>query len=141
MRKCIVCLAIFTIGTVNLFASTLGDTVWMYTDRMEPWDLLYYDFTLCDTLRAKDSNCVYNDQKQCDTGDVYDSSYMNFDYRFTDGYAGYKIDWDRGVTAWNFSGYDYLGFTYKGPLPNHKVTIRFGWNSGCGSPTTFQTIG
>jgi hypothetical protein len=57
------------------------------------------------------------------------------------GYAGFKIDWDNGVTGFKLSRYKHLIMAHKGPLPNHKVTIRFGYNTVCGSPTVFQTIG
>jgi hypothetical protein len=139
------------------FSGTLKDPIWLICEKhME--ELLWMNYTVCDTFRGKDLARIY----PTDTGDKYDSIYINFNYQFTadtiiflhpydsneiylkdyrPGYAGFKIDWDNGVTTFPVAKFSYLVVTHKGPLPDHTVTIRFGYNSGCGSPTTFNEIG
>jgi hypothetical protein len=52
------------------------------------------------------------------------------------GYAGFKTAWDYGMTGFPLGRYKYLVMAYKGPLPAHKVTIKFWYNDGqCGSPS------
>jgi hypothetical protein len=71
----------------------------------------------------------------------FDTTYDTIIRDYRPGYAGYKIDWDHGATGFKINKYKYLVFAHKGPLPNHKVIIRFGYNTVCGSPTVFQEIG
>jgi hypothetical protein len=137
--------------------ATHKDPMWLYCDKSFT-ELLWMNFKIFDTCRSQAVLPLY----PTDTGDKYDSSYINFNYQFsTDtmklydpfdpttvtysdyrpGYAGFKIDWDGGVTGFPVAKFKYLAITHKGPLPNHKVTIRFGYNTICGSPTTFNEIG
>jgi hypothetical protein len=100
----------------------------------------YDRIAFCDTARSSDKGCFY----ETDTGDSYDGSYINFNYKDTAGYAGFKIDWDAGVATYELGkhGLNAIVLAHKGPLSNATVTIRFGYNLGtCGSATTFQTIG
>jgi hypothetical protein len=58
------------------------------------------------------------------------------------GYAGFKTTWDYGMTGFPLALYKYLVLAHKGPLPNHKVTIRFWYNDGtCGAPSYMDSIG
>ena len=158
MKSCNYCAAIFVISSfVTLFASTSMDPVWLYKDLPND-EKLYGSILVRDTSRSFEFNTLY----PVDTGDTYDGSYYNFVYQFSSdtmkiydkfepdyvlysdyrpGYAGFKIDWDNGITGFKLAKYKYLAIAHKGPLPNHKVTIRFGYNTVCGSPTFFQTIG
>jgi hypothetical protein len=146
---------------VSLFGSVLGeasmDPLWLYKD-LPDTELIFSSLLLFDTCRSMSINRIY----PVDTGDAYEGKYINFDYQFSadtmkvidpfdsatvmysdyrPGYAGFKFDWDNGVTGFPLSRYRYLAFHHKGPLPNHKIIVRFGYNSGCGSPTTFNTLG
>jgi hypothetical protein len=50
------------------------------------------------------------------------------------GYAGFKTAWDYGMIGFTLARYKYLILAYKGPLPGHKVRIRFWYNNGdCGA--------
>jgi hypothetical protein len=149
---------IFVIGLFgSLSAAVSMDPLWIYKD-LPPTAMLYGSILVRDTSRGFEFNTIY----PVDTGDAIDQSYYNFVYQFKSdtfkiydefepttvvyrdyrpGYAGFKIDWDNGITGFSVGRYKYLVMAHKGPLPNHKVTIRFGYNSGCGTPTVFQTIG
>ncbi|MBN1306684.1 MAG: hypothetical protein JXA18_02115 [Chitinispirillaceae bacterium] len=143
----------FSFGSV--VALPTMDPLWLYKDMTET---IWNNFYLRDTCRTRSLFWMY----PTDTGDAYDGEYVNFDYQFSldtikiidefdsstvlysdyrPGYAGFKIDWDDGACGFTLAKYKYLAFTYKGPLPNHKITVRFGYNSGCGSATFFQTMG
>jgi hypothetical protein len=140
------------------FGAVSIDPLWMYKDLPDS-ERTYNSLIVRDTARG---NYEFDQRYPTDTGDAYDGNYINWNYQFsTDsliikdkydpttvlyrdyrpGYAGFKIDWDNGVTGFPLARYKYLIITHKGPLPGHKVTIRFGYNSGCGTPTTFETIG
>jgi hypothetical protein len=144
---------------VSIFAKVSLDPLWIYKDLPDS-ERLYNVLAIYDTSRSGEIGDIVR-TLPTDTGDKYDSSYINFNYRFTTdtlyvvdkyshdttyrgyrpGYAGFKIDWDNGVTGFSLAKYKYLILAHKGPLPNHKVTMRFGYNTVCGSPTFFQTIG
>jgi hypothetical protein len=137
---------------------TSTDPMWLYKD-LPAADLLYITLDIYDTARDISINKII----PTDTGASYDGSmYINFDYQFSadtmkifdkyepenlkysdyrPGYAGFKIDWDYGMTNFNLANYKYLVMSHLGPLPGHKVIIKFGYNSGCGTPTIFHTIG
>jgi hypothetical protein len=152
---------------ISSFGSVFGrvslDPIWMYKDIVDT-DRVYYSLAVHDTCRTHDFNLI----TETDTGDKYDSSYINIDYKFSPdsiyfidpyslppygnkpdtiyrdyrpGFAGFKIDWDGGAGGFPLAKYKYLIFAHKGPLPNHKVTIRFGYNANCGDATIFHTIG
>jgi hypothetical protein len=148
-------LIIVSFGSVCGRASL--DPLWLYKD-LPDTDRQYYEMGVHDTCRTMDLHHIL----ETDTGDNYDSNYINLDYKFSGdsirfldpfdstnviksdyrpGFAGFKIDWDNGIAIWKLSKYNYLVFAHKGPLPNHKVTVRFGWGYGCGGATTFYTIG
>ncbi|MBN1129690.1 MAG: hypothetical protein JXA71_11920 [Chitinispirillaceae bacterium] len=117
------------------------DPLYIYKD-LPSNQLLYSRISFCDTLRRRDTLCFY----ETDTGSVYDSNAICFNYQLVNGYAGFKTDWDRGVTSFPLGEngqlvYKGMVLAHKGPLPGHKVTVRWGYNTGCGSPTTFQTFG
>jgi hypothetical protein len=150
--------ALFVISSVgSLFASISMDPLWIYKD-LPDTEKIFNNFQIFDTCRTTSVLPLY----ETSTGEKYDSNYINFDYKFSadtmkvfdpfdpdtvtysdyrPGYAGFKIDWDGGVTGFPLAKYRYIILAHKGPLPNHKVTIRFGYNKECGSPTKFQTIG
>jgi hypothetical protein len=141
----------------SLHASISMDPLWLFKD-LETDEKLFGSMIVRDTSRSYEFNTIY----PTDTGDAYDGQYINFPYRFsTDtlkvfdefdpntilyrdyrpGYAGFKIDWDNGVTGFALARYKYIRFAHKGPLPDHKISVRFGYNKECGSPTVFQSIG
>ena len=147
---------------VSFFGSVLGqvsmDPLWLYKDLPDTEFTIFNSLLIYDTCRSMSIKQIY----PTDTGDAFEGEYINLDYQFSadtmkiidpfdstfviysdyrPGYAGFKIDWDNGVTGFPVAKYRYLVFDHKGPLPNHKVTVRFGYNSGCGTPTTFHTIG
>jgi hypothetical protein len=79
-----------------------------------------------------------------DTGAKWDSSYINFNYQFTNakpGYAGYKIFWDKGFVAFDARSYDSMYFVHKGPLHGHKVHMIWGQGGQCGDPINYQDFG
>ena len=75
-----------------------------------------------------------------DVNDTNIMFYFSFDYKFTQGWSGFKMIWEERnmLTPWNATGYtdfqgnfhykpfDSLTITYIGPLPTHKVDIFFG---------------
>lgn len=152
---------------ISSFGSVFGkaslDPKWLYKD-IDDTNRVYYTLAVHDTCRSHDLNEIM----ATDTGDKYDSIYINLDYKFSPdsiffidpysvppygtkpdtifrdyrpGFAGFKIDWDGGANGFPVAKYKYLAFAHKGPLPNHKITIRFGYNTTCGSPTGWSTIG
>jgi hypothetical protein len=143
----------------SLLANVSMDPLWIYKDLPDS-ARLYGVFAVYDTSRSGETGDIIRTYP-ADTGDRYDGAYINFNYRFTadtlyvidkfggdtlyksyrPGYAGFKIDWDNGVTGFSLAKYTHMIFAHTGPLPGHKVTVRFGYNGGCGTPTTFQTIG
>jgi hypothetical protein len=133
------------------------DPIWLFKS-LDPDSLLYSEIQVYDTCRTDFLMHLI----PTDTGDAFDGEYINLDYKFTadsiyfrdkfdsniikfrdkrPGYAGFKIDWDGGMFTVPLTKYKYLIFAHKGPLPNHKVTINYGYNTTCGSPTVFQTVG
>jgi hypothetical protein len=144
------------------YGSAFGtqDPVWMFADTSNTVHVYYNNFICYDTARIRDLFRFF----PIDTGASYDGSpYINFDYQFTNdsiiyrdpydtntilyrdlrpGYAGFKTAWDGGVTGFFLRRYKYLIMAYKGPLPAHKVTIKFWYNGGnCGDPSFFEIIG
>ena len=132
------------------------DNLWVYSDNPN----IYGKFNIFDTSRTISINPLYEDTAK--SGSYNNTNYISFDYKFSadtikfydkydpttvqyatycPGYAGFKIDWDNGITSFPVAKYKGLVIAHKGPLSGHKVTIRFGYNSGCGTPTTFNIIG
>ena len=151
----VICAVVFkmaySVGTVSM------DPQWLYSDK--GGSKVYMNFTLYDTSRLLSLNQFY---PTTDAAGYDGTEYIKFDYQFSadsmkvydrydpntviyadyrPGYAGFKIDWDNGITTFNLAKYKYLVFSHMGPSAGHKVIIRFGYNSGCGSPTTFDEIG
>lgn len=158
MKLCRYVIMLFILSSVSTLFAAAADPLWLFTDRLGRFSLPYGKLTIKDTSRAIEFNQIMS----VDTGDNYDSSYINFSYQFsadplvivdewnpTDtivnvvrpGYAGFKLDWDDGVTGYSLGSYKYLVLAHKGPLTGHKVTINFGYNSGCGTPTFFENVG
>jgi hypothetical protein len=127
--------------------------------------LICYDTARYDTFGA---GCSYKRMFPTypgDTGSLDGSPYINFDYQFNccdsvkythpydlndtvyrggprPGYAGFKTAWDGGVTGFALARYKYLILAHKGPNLNHRVTVRFWYNSGvCGAPSYNEQIG
>jgi hypothetical protein len=159
MKYCNFRTVIFVFSSLgSLFAGVPSmDPMWLYKDLPDE-ELLYGTTIFRDTSRSYDFNVNF----PVDTGDAYDDKYVNFPYQFTTdslivrdewdtntivyrdlrpGFAGFKINWDGGITGFSLAKFKYLAIAHKGPLSDHKVTIRFGYNTGCGTPTVFQTIG
>lgn len=149
---------LFILSSVSTLYAAAVDPLWLFTDRLDPFSLAYGKLTIKDTCRSFEFNQIM----PVDTGTAYDKSYINFSYQFsadqivvvdewspTDtvyrdlrpGYAGFKLDWDDGITGYSLGSYKYLVLAHKGPLAGHKVTINFGYNSGCGTPTFFENVG
>jgi hypothetical protein len=158
----------FWSGAAGLFmvlsaGSAFGtmDPVWLFGDSV---NTLYYNFHYCDTARNTDILCV-EEYIFPDTGVSWDGSkYINFDYQFTSdtfpkimdpfdpnsilysavrpGFAGFKTAWDGGHTGFPVARYKYIVLAHKGPNLNHRVTVRFWFNSGkCGDLSYNETIG
>lgn len=133
---------------------------WVYSDNLS----IYGTLAIADTSRS----FTFNEIFETDTGASYNgSNYINLDYKFIadslfildkylnektnsydtvyksyrPGYAGFKLDWDGGITGFKLANYKGLVIAHKGPALNKKVTICFGYNTVCGSPTNFQTLG
>lgn len=129
--------------SVGLAPGAESDTSWLYGKKMTA----AYGISVYDTA-ASPSVVI----PEADTGDAFDSSYINFDYHFTNassalfgpGYAGLRFVWDWGAT-WIadtcIKGYDSLVFVYKGLVPGHKVTAFIGASSGCAMPVVPFEIG
>ena len=60
------------------YGGTLKDPNWLISDKPMA-DLFWMQFAVCDTYRAIDLNRVY----PTDTGDKFDSMYVNLNYQFT----------------------------------------------------------
>jgi hypothetical protein len=152
-------------------AQVFPDTMWACRDSIPEGDLqFYFQIGLCDTFVNNQGcwNSTLNSPgviTMADTGDKWDSSYINFNYQFNNdsvhlkgknplsgndttyhygprpGYAGFKIFWDNGFVAFNANSYDSLYFVYKGPLPGHKVHMIWGQGGQCGGPILYQYFG
>jgi hypothetical protein len=139
------------------------EPLWMFTNRHP---VIFNYFRYCDTNRDVDVLCRALESDQLpDSGDAYDSTYINLDYQFNHdsvivrdpydpsviiyqdaslrpGFAGFKTAWDYGMNGFPFPRYKYLILAHKGPLSTHKVTIRVWYNDGsCGSPSFNEFIG
>jgi hypothetical protein len=132
-------------GLQIVSAQPMPDSMWAFRDSIDQDAKFYYDMGFCDTLvintgcyfPGSDTGAVY----PTDTGDKYDSNYINFSYQFTDGYAGFKIFWDMGMSQYNATEYVAMYLVHKGPLPGHKVQMVWGRGEGCGSPVQYQVLG
>jgi hypothetical protein len=151
------------LDNIMLFSQSFGtfkmaDQLWLYKD-------LPIDETIWNTLQFSDTCRTFRFDRMYPTadGDRYDGSYIDFRYRFSaetlfvadtgfadsvvykdyrPGYAGFRINWDYGSTGYPLEKYDYLILAHKGPLPDHRATIRFGYHTNCDSTViTYQTIG
>ena len=152
-------------------AQIFPDTMWACKDTI-PEDYLqfYFRIGLCDTF-VNNQGCwdgTLNSPgvvTMADTGDKWDSSYINFNYQFNNdsvhlngksitsgadttfhygprpGYAGFKIFWDNGFVSYDARSYDSLYFVYKGPLPGHKVRMIWGQGGQCGGPILYEYFG
>ena len=107
-----------TVSLQTASAQTLTNPLWLYRDSIPADSQLYNQIGLCDTS-ATNTGCF----NPVDTGNTYNGEYINFDYQFTDGYAGFNIFWDRGIITWNATKYDSMCLVHKGPLPGHTVKI------------------
>ena len=126
-------------GLQVVFAQAMPDTLWLYKNGIVDTERYWYEIGLCDTF-VINTDCFY----PTDTGDAYDSAYINFDYQFTtanQGYSGFKIFWDMGMVTFNATEYDSMCFMHKGPLPNHIVKMMWVKGEGCGGPKTYQDFG
>jgi hypothetical protein len=122
-----------------VWAQQMPDTLWLFKDVITDTEKYWYEIGLCDTF-VINTDCFY----PTDTGDKYDSTYINFDYQFGNphpGYAGFKIFWDRGMVTFNATEFDSMIFMHKGPLPGHKVHMIWAKGEGCGGPITYQDFG
>lgn len=151
---------IFLVLVVKMVSGAVSlDPIWLYSDIPDE-DKIYSGLQIYDTCRTQS---IFRVIPETDPAGSYNQTeYINFEYQFnTDtikvvdrfdtsvvlysdyrpGYAGFKIDWDNGITTFPLAKYKYLVISHMGPLEGHKVIIRFGWNSGCGSITTFNEIG
>lgn len=139
-------LALLLLVPVYSACAASGDTLLLYSNSP---NRQYFDLSVCDTFRAFDTLCLTSNEVHCDTGiaPTTGTKYLDYNYHLVKGYAGFKIDWDQGTSSWNFADstnklcFDSLVIQHKGPLPNEIVTIWFGRNTGCGTPTVFQKIG
>jgi hypothetical protein len=126
-------------------AQIMPDSMWAFRDSINQDEKYYYDMGFCDTPvinrgcfnPGSDTGAVY----PTDTGDKYDNNYINFSYRFTNGYAGFKIFWDMGMSQFNATEYSGMYLVHKGPLPGHKVQMLWVSSTGCGAPKVFQIFG
>jgi hypothetical protein len=153
---------LFLTGSVIPVQSKIYDPYWMFSDNNE---LLYNEFSICDTCRTREFNCKSLEAEEIpDTGKTYNNTkYICFDYKFSSdsffvydefdkelviykgrrpGYAGFKAYWEGGMLGFFIARYNNLIFAHKGPNLNHKVTVGARYNNGeCGSPSYYETIG
>ena len=122
------------------FAQFEPDSFWIFKDSVPDTLIQYFTAYTCDT-DAANIGCF----NQVDTGASLDgSNYINFDYQFTaaqPGWAAFKIFWDMGVTKYNVPDYDSISFWHKGPLPGHKVHLKWAWGGVCGGPIHLEDLG
>ncbi len=137
------------------------DPSWMFSDTS---DYLYQNFQYCDTTRTGDWNCLaLNSGQLPDSGDAWDSTYINFDYKLVNDtfkvfdefdteliryqdyrrcVAGFKTAWEGGMVGFPLPRYKHLVFAHKGPNAKHKVTVRTWFNDGsCGAPSFNEFVG
>jgi len=107
-----------TVSLQTASAQTFPNPLWLFRDSLPADSQVYNQIGLCDTSMVN-TGCF----NPVDTGDAYNGEYINFDYQFTDGYAGFGIFWDRGIQMWNATEYDSMCLAHKGPLPGHTVKI------------------
>lgn len=154
-------------------AQVFPDTMWACKDVIPDSETqFYFKLGLCDTF-VNNQGC-WNDTlnsagsvTMADTGDKWDSTYINFNYQFNNdsvhlmgkspksgndtifnygprqGYAGFKIFWDNGFVAFlaGQGNYDSMYFVYKGPLQGHKVHMIWAQGGQCGGPINYQDFG
>lgn len=118
---------------VNPASAAPGSSIWLY-----PNDTIA-------KIQAIDSTSASNDTvPQADTGTLSGAGpYFNYNYIFTQGWAGIKIQWQEGMDlttvfsdvgiTFSLSDYDSLVFFYKGPLNTHTLTAWFVSTDGCGN--------
>jgi hypothetical protein len=140
--------------TVN---SSSLDPFWIFNDG----ESVYSSFQYCDTNRQLNLLCQSTEYNELpDTGGI-DGIYIDFNYTFAEslivtnrtgteviykdyraGFAGFKTAWDYGMVGFLLARYKSLVFSYKGPNPNHKVTIAAWYNNGdCGAESYREVIG
>jgi hypothetical protein len=155
----------------SVSAQVYPDTMWACRDSIpEGETVFYFQIGLCDTF-VNNQGCWNGSLNSpdvvtmADTGDKWDSSYINYTYRFNNdsvhlkgknpssghdtifnygprpGYAGFKIFWDNGFVAFDARSYDSMYFVYKGPLPGHKVRMIWGQGGQCGGPILYEYFG
>jgi hypothetical protein len=134
-------------------AQTNPDTKWLYRgfqpmgtpslpgDSIDPDFEYYYTIGLCDTNVGQLDCFNPAAADTADTGNTYSGQYINFNYQFTHGFAGFKLFWDNGMTQWDATAYMNMSLVHLGPLPGHKVKMIWGYSSGCGTPITYQFMG
>ena len=152
-------------------AQIFPDTMWACKDSFPESEVhFYFQNGLCDTF-VNNQGCwdgninTAGPITMADTGDNWDKSYINFNYKFSNdsvhlkgkslksgldtnfnygprpGYAGFKIFWDNGYVAFDTRSYDSLYFVHKGPLPGHKVRMIWGQGGECGGPILYEYMG
>lgn len=155
----------------GLSAQVFPDTMWACKDSIPDGEtVFYFQIGLCDTF-VNNQGCwdgTLNSSgaiTMADTGDKWDSSYINFNYQFNNdsfhlkgknpkgtadtiynygprpGYAGFKIFWDNGYVVFNASSYDSMYFVHKGPPPGYKVHMIWGSGGQCHGPILYEDFG
>jgi hypothetical protein len=147
------------------------DTMWACRDTIPAGELnFYFNIGLCDTFQNNqgcwdDTLNSAGTVTMADTGDKWDNSYINFNYRFNNdsvhlngksltsyhdttfhygprpAYAGFKIFWDIGFVSFDTRTYDSMFFMHKGLLPGHKVRLIWAQGGQCGGPILYQDFG
>ena len=152
-------------------AQVFPDTMWACRDSIpDGQTVFYFQLGLCDTF-VNNQGCWDGNLNtagpitMADTGSKWDSSYINFNYQFTNdsvhlkgkspksladttfnygprpGYAGFKVFWDNGYVSFNCKSYDSLYFVHKGLLPGHKAKLVWGQGGQCGGPILYEYMG
>jgi hypothetical protein len=151
---------ILALACMKAAVAQMPDSLWMFKDGIPITEKAYFHLYTSDTF--PDNRGMF---PMVDTGDRYDSMYINFDYQFSQnsvfehgdtnfgradtvfqiaprpGYAGFKIFWDYGVVTFDARDYDSMYLWHKGPLPGHKVHMIWAHGGLCGAYITYQDFG
>jgi hypothetical protein len=151
---------ILALACLQAAVAQMPDSLWLCKDVIPDTEMYYFHIYMSDTF--PDNRGLF---PMVDTGDRYDSMYINFDYQFSlnsvyergdttggkpdtvfqfaprPGYAGFKIFWDHGVVSFDATDYDSMYLWHKGPLPGHKVHLIWAHGGLCGTTITYQDFG
>jgi len=122
---------LLTATLLSVSAKTQPDSLWIFRDSLADDLLIYSDQVILSTTpndslperisSINDSGIEY--YKLAGNDETERGRYINFDYQFTNGYAGCRLLWMGYMRSFDVNEYDSMSFMHQGPLPGHKVEL------------------